>query len=232
MKTAVESVPFSRPAIGDAEIREVVATLESGWLTTGPRVRAFEERFAAYTGAAHAIALSSGTAALHLSLIGAGIGPGDEVITTPITFCATANAIVHTGATPVFADIDPVTMNLDPEAVAAAITPRTRALLPVHLAGRPADVRAFRALAARYGLTLIEDSAHCVEGIAQGARVGTTGDFTCFSFYATKNLTTGEGGMLTTASADAAAYIRMALLHGMSRDAWARHSTPRGADYD
>jgi dTDP-4-amino-4,6-dideoxygalactose transaminase len=209
-----------------------MATLESGWLTTGPRVKRFEERFAGYTGADHAIALSSGTAALHLSLVAAGIAPGDEVITTPMTFCATANAIVHMRATPVFADVDPVTMNLDPDAAAAAITPRTRALLPVHLAGRPVDVRAFRTLARQHGLALIEDAAHCTEGIAQGARVGTTADFTCFSFYATKNLTSGEGGMLTTASADAAERIRLAALHGMSRDAWARHTNPRAADYD
>ena len=162
----------------------------------------------------------------------AGVAPGDEVITTPLTFCATANAIVHMGARPVFADVDPVTMNLDPGAAAAAITPRTKALLPVHLAGRPVDVRAFRGLAKRHGLALIEDAAHCVEGIAKGARVGTTADFTCFSFYATKNLTTGEGGMLTTASADAAARIRIAALHGMSRDAWDRHARPGAVDYD
>ena len=232
VQTPVVSIPFNRPATGDAEIREVVATLQSGWLTTGPRVKTFEERFAAYTGARHAIALSSGTAALHLSLVAAGVAPGDEVITTPMTFCATANAIIHMGATPVFADVDPLTMNLDPVAAAAAITPRTRALLPVHLAGRPVDVGAFGRLAEGHGLAVIEDAAHCAEGIAQGARVGTTADYTCFSFYATKNLTTGEGGMLTTGSADAAARIRIAALHGMSRDAWERYSNPRGADYD
>jgi dTDP-4-amino-4,6-dideoxygalactose transaminase len=225
-------VPFDRPTIGEAEIREVVATLESGWLTTGPRVKRFEDEFAAYTGADHAIALNSGTAALHLSLVAAGIAPGDEVITTPMTFCATANAIIHMGATPVFADVDPVTINLDPAAAAAAITPRTRALLPVHLAGRPVDVRAFQSLAKQHGLVLIEDAAHCAEGIAQGSRIGTTADFTCFSFYATKNLTTGEGGILTTASAEAAARIRVASLHGMSRDAWARYSSPHAIDYD
>jgi dTDP-4-amino-4,6-dideoxygalactose transaminase len=206
--------------------------MESGWLTTGPRVKRFEEAFAAYTGAEYAIALSSGTAALHLSLVAAGIKPGDEVITTPMTFCATANAIIHMGATPVFADIDPRTMNLDPDAAAAAITPKTRALLPVHLAGRPVDVGAFRRLAQRHGLALIEDAAHCAEGIVDGHRIGTTADFTCFSFYATKNLTTGEGGMLTTASAESAAQLRVASLHGMSRDAWARYSDPRALDYD
>ena len=230
--TTSTSVPFARPAIGDEEVREVLATLESGWLTTGPRVKLFEQRFAEYTGARHAIALNSCTGALHLALVAAGIGPGDEVITTPLTFCATANVIVQVGATPVFADIDPVTMNLDPSAAEAAITPRTRAILPVHFAGRPVDTRAFRAIATRHSLTLIEDAAHCVEGIAQGDRIGTTADFTCFSFYATKNVTTGEGGMLTTGSSEAAAGIRIAALHGMSRDAWSRYAGRGAVEYD
>ena len=227
------SVPFARPLIGDAEIHEVLDVLQSGWLTTGPRVRQFERRFAEYTGAPHAVAVNSCTAALHLALVAAGVGPGDEVITTPLTFCATANTIVHVGATPVFADIDPLTWNLSPEAVASAITSRTRAILPVHYAGRPVDVAAFRALADRHGLTLIEDAAHCAEGIVDGAHVGTTADFSCFSFYATKNLTTGEGGMLTTA-ADASVVdrIRITALHGMSRDAWARYEGRGLADYD
>jgi len=225
-------VAFSRPSIGEAEMREVRATLESGWLTTGPRVKQFEQQFAAFVGVPHAIALNSCTAALHLSLLAAGVGPGDEVVTTPLTFCASANAIVHVGATPVFADIDPVTMNLDPAAAAAALTPKTRALLPVHFAGRPVDVRAFREMADQSGLALIEDAAHCVEGIARGKRIGTTADYTCFSFYATKNVTTGEGGMLTTASSDAADRIRVASLHGMSRDAWARYSGGGVVDYD
>lgn len=227
------AVPFARPAIGEAEIHEVLATLQSGWLTTGPRVRLFEERFAEYTGAPHAVAVNSCTAALHLALLAAGVGPGDEVITTPLTFCATANTIVHVGATPVFADIDPLTWNLSPRAAAAAITPRTRALLPVHYAGRPVDVQAFRALADRHALALIEDAAHCAEGKVGGARIGTTADYTCFSFYATKNLTTGEGGMLTTAAGrDVVDRIRIAALHGMSRDAWARYEGRGVSDYD
>jgi dTDP-4-amino-4,6-dideoxygalactose transaminase len=213
-------------------MREVQATLESGWLTTGPRVKLFEQQFAAYVGAPHAVAVNSCTAALHLALVAAGVGPGDEVVTTPLTFCATANTIVHVGATPVFADIDPRTMNLDPAAAAAALSPKTRALLPVHFAGRPVNVRAFREISDRAGLALVEDAAHCVEGIARGKRIGTTADFTCFSFYATKNLTTGEGGMLTTASAQAADRIRIAALHGMSRDAWARYSGGGAVDYD
>jgi dTDP-4-amino-4,6-dideoxygalactose transaminase len=225
-------VAFARPSIGSAEIEEVLATLESGWLTTGPRVARFEERFRSLVGARHAVAVNSCTAALHLSLLAAGIGPGDEVITTPLTFCATANAIIHAGATPIFADIDPHTMNLDPAAAAAAVTPRTRAVLPVHFGGRPVDVRAFDRLARRCGLTLIEDAAHAVEAVAAGRRIGTTANFTCFSFYATKNLTTGEGGMVTTDSAEAAARIRTAALHGLSRDAWRRYETGGAAHYD
>lgn len=234
MRTAVAAdvVPFSPPDIGGGEIAEVVATLESGWLSTGPRVRRFEEEFAAYIGAPHAIALNSCTAGLHLSLIAAGVGPGDEVITTPLTFCATANVIIHAGATPVFADVDPTTANLDPAATEAAITPRTRAIIPVHYGGRPVDVAAFQALAYRHGLVLIEDAAHCIEGVAAGRKIGTTADFTCFSFYATKNLTTGEGGMVTTASASAAELLRVASLHGMSRDAWSRYQHLGPTRYD
>jgi dTDP-4-amino-4,6-dideoxygalactose transaminase len=229
---AVQTVPFAPPAIGAAEIAEVVETLESGWLSTGPRVERFERAFAEYTGAHHAIAVNSCTAALHLSLLASGIGPGDQVITTPMTFCATANVIVHSGATPVFADIDPQSFNLDPQAAEAALTSQTKAILPVHFAGRPAEMAAFGRLAAHHNLALIEDAAHCVEGIAQGRRVGSIGNFTCFSFYATKNLTTGEGGMVTTADAEAAAFIRQASLHGMSRAAWTRYAPGGRPQYD
>jgi dTDP-4-amino-4,6-dideoxygalactose transaminase len=231
---ALENVPrvgFAPPAIGRAEVAEVVATLESGWLSTGPRVHQFERAFAEYTGAAHAVAVNSGTAALHLSLLAAGVGSGDEVVTTPLTFCATANVIVHVGATPRFADIDPVTWNLSPAAAAEAVTARTRAMIPVHYAGRPVDSAAFRQLAERRGAVLIEDAAHCIEGRSAGARIGVTADLTCFSFYATKNLTTGEGGMLTTAREDWAAFARVASLHGMSRGGWAR-SMDRSPHYD
>src|SRR5215216_5694219 len=154
-------IPFAPPALGSDEITEVIATLESGWLTTGPRVASFERAFAHYVNAPYAIAVNSCTAALHLSLLAAGIAEGDEVVTTPLTFCATANTIVHTRATPVFADVDGRTGNLDPAAVAAAVTGRTRAILPVHYTGRPVDAAAFRALAERHALTLIEDAAHC-----------------------------------------------------------------------
>lgn len=230
--TAPAFVSFARPSIGPAEIAEVVATLESGWLTTGPRVAAFERAFARYVGAPHAVAVNSCTAALHLSLLAAGVGPGTEVVTTPLTFCATANAIIHAGGTPVFADVDPQTMNLDPAASEAAITERTHALLPVHFGGRPADVDRFAALARARGLRVIEDAAHAVESVAAGRKIGTTADFTCFSFYSTKNLTTGEGGMVTTASAEDADWMRVASLHGLSRDAWQRYAADGRPQYD
>ena len=225
-------VPFAPPAIGPEEIREVTSTLESGWLSTGPRVRRFEQAFAAYVGSPHAVALNSCTAALHLSLVASDIGRGDEVVTTPLTFCATANVIVHTGATPVFADVDPTTGNLDPAAAAAAVTPRTRALILVHYAGRPVDIEAFAPIALRHSLVTVEDAAHCIEGIRSGHKIGTTADFTAFSFYANKNITTGEGGMLTTASADVADTIRTASLHGMSRDGWTRYEHGGSSRYD
>jgi dTDP-4-amino-4,6-dideoxygalactose transaminase len=226
-------VPFAPPDLSEREVSEVVATLESGWLSTGPRVKQFEQAFANYVGAQHAVAVNSCTAALHLSLLASAIGHGDEVITTPLTFCATANVVVHTGATPIFADIDPVTLNLDPATAAAAITAKTRAIIPVHYAGLPVDIDRFLTLARSHRLTLIEDAAHCVEGVAAGRKVGAIGDFTCFSFYATKNLTTGEGGMVTTNDERTASYLRVASLHGMSRDAWARYAPGAAiAQYD
>jgi dTDP-4-amino-4,6-dideoxygalactose transaminase len=225
-------VAFAPPAIGSREIAEVVATLQSGWLSTGPRVHQFEQAFADYVGARHAIAVNSGTAALHLSLLAAGVGPGDDVVTTPLTFCSTANVIVHAGATPRFADVEASTWNLSPAAAADAMTPRTRALMPVHYAGRPVSVEPFQHLAHRTGAALIEDAAHCVEGRSAGRHIGTTADLTCFSFYATKNLTTGEGGMLTTSRDDWAEFVRVASLHGMSRDAWTRYANGGSPHYD
>jgi dTDP-4-amino-4,6-dideoxygalactose transaminase len=235
VRASVETHPFvdfSRPAIGAAEIDAVVDTMRSGWLSCGPRVKDFEAAFAEFVGASHGVAVNSCTAALHLSLLAAGIGPGDEVITTPLTFCATANAILHTGATPVFADIGQATMNIDPAAVEAALTPRTRALLPVHFGGRPADMLALRRIARRHGLALVDDAAHCVDASIGHHRIGTLGDFTCFSFYATKNLSTGEGGMITTASREQAEWLRVACLQGMSKDAWARYSRSAGRMYE
>ena len=226
------AVRFAPPVIGRDEIDEVAAVLTSGWLSTGPRVRQFESAFAAYTGAPHAVALNSCTAALHLALLAFEVGQGDEVVTTPLTFCATANVAIHTGATPRFADIDPATWNLSPAAAEAAVTSRTRAVIPVHFAGRPADVTAFRALADRHRLALVEDAAHAVEAVSAGRKIGATADATCFSFYATKNLTTGEGGMLTTASNQVAGFVRTASQHGISRDGWARYKEAGSPHYD
>ena len=213
---------FGAPLIEDAEIDEVVATLKSGWLGTGPKVAQFERDFSAYTGAPHAVAVNSCTAALHLSMIAAGLGPGDEVITSPLTFCASVNAIIHAGATPVLADVDPVTMNIDPAQVAARITDRTRAILPVHFAGRPCDMDALMALANRHDLKIIEDCAHAIETEYHGRKAGTFGEFGCFSFYVTKNVATGEGGMVLARDEADAARIKTLALHGMSKDAWKR----------
>ncbi|MDY6956546.1 MAG: DegT/DnrJ/EryC1/StrS family aminotransferase [Pseudomonadota bacterium] len=215
---------FGAPFIGEAEIDEVVDSLRSGWLGTGPKVARFERDFAAYKGVEQAVAVNSCTAALHLSLLAAGLAPGDEVITTPLTFCATVNAILHAGAIPVLADVDPVTFNLDPVAVAARITPRTRAVLPVHFAGRPCDMGALMALAEHHDLRMIEDCAHAIESRYAGRPVGTIGDFGCFSFYVTKNVVTGEGGMILTRRTEDAARLKTLALHGMSHDAWRRFS--------
>ena len=213
---------FGLPLIGEEEIDEVAATLKSGWLGTGPKVAAFEDRFAAYKGATSAVAVNSCTAALHLSILAAGIGPGDEVITSPMTFCATVNAIIHAGATPVLADVDPQTMNVDPERIEANITERTRAVLPVHFAGRPCDMNALGDIAVRHNLKIIEDCAHAVETEYRGRKAGTFGDFGCFSFYVTKNVITGEGGMVLARSEADAARIKVLALHGLSKDAWKR----------
>jgi len=215
---------FGAPFIGEEEIAEVCDTLRSGWLGTGPKVRRLEDLFREYTGAKHAVAVNSCTAALHLSLLVSGVGPGDEVITTPMTFCATTNAILHTGARAVFVDIDPVSMNIDPDQIAAAITPRTRALVPVHLAGRPCAMDAIQAIARKHDLLVIEDAAHCIEGWYHRRKVGSISPLTCFSFYVTKNMTTGEGGMITTDNDDFAAKLKMYALHGVSADAWHRFS--------
>lgn len=217
-------IPYALPLIGEEEIRAVTEVLRSDWITTGPKTKQFEADFAAHVDAPHAVALNSCTAALHLALLAAGVGPGDEVITTPLTFCATVNTILHVGAKPVLADIDPDTLCLSPEAAAAKITPRTKAIIPVHYAGHPAAMDAFLSLATEHGLTIIEDAAHALGTRHRGRKVGSIGDYTAFSFYATKNLTTAEGGMLTTPHAEAADRIRILGLHGISRDAWKRYT--------
>ena len=219
-----EYLTFGRPHIGEEEIAEVVDTLRSGWIGTGPKVAAFEEAFREYVGAEHAIAVASCTAALHLSVLIAGLGPGDEIITTPMTFCATANAILHAGVTPIFADIDRRTMNLDPVQVEAAITPATKAILPVHFAGRPCAMDAIREIAERHRLMIIEDAAHAIESRTANAKIGAIGDLTCFSFYVTKSVVTAEGGMITTNRSDWVDRLKTSGLHGMNRDAWKRYS--------
>lgn len=215
---------FAAPDIQQAEIDEVEACLRSGWLGTGPRVARFEREFAAYKGAApeQVAAVNSCTAAMHVSMVAAGLDPGAEVITTPLTFCATVNAIIHAGLTPVLADVDPVTMNIDPAAIEAAITPRTQAIVPVHFAGRPCDMDRIMAIARKHGLVVIEDCAHAIETEYKGRKAGTFGDFGCFSFYVTKNVATGEGGMILARDPEKAARARVLALHGMSKDAWHR----------
>ncbi len=215
---------FGSPAIEDAEIQEVAATMRSGWLGTGPRVAHFEEIFREYTGADFALALNSCTAGLHLSMVVAGIKPGDEVITSPMTFCSTANAIIHAGGRPVFVDVDRRTMNIDSELIERAVTPRTKAIVPIHLAGRPCDMDAILDIARKHKLVVIEDAAHAIEAVYHGRKIGSIGDLTCFSFYVTKNIVTGEGGMVTTNHEEYADKIKMYGLHGLTKDAWKRYS--------
>jgi dTDP-4-amino-4,6-dideoxygalactose transaminase len=215
-------IVFGAPQIERDEIDEVVRCLESGWIGSGPRVAQFESEFAAYKDHPFAAAVGSCTAAMHLSVIAAGLGEGDEVITTPLTFCATVNAIIHAGAIPVLADIDPVTMNIEPAEIERRVTARTKAIVPVHFAGRSCDMDAIMEIAVRHNLRVIEDCAHAIETEYRGRKAGTFGDFGCFSFYATKNVTTGEGGMILTRNEDELARVRTLALHGMSKDAWKR----------
>lgn len=217
-------LPYSLPDIGDDEIDAVVETLRSGWLAPGPRVLAFERAFAERIGARHAIAVTSCTAGMHLALLACGVGPGDEVIVPAITFPATANVVVHAGATPVLADVDPVDLTLDPAAVRAKLTPRTKAILPVHYAGQACRMEELRAIARDRGLRVIEDAAHAFGTTYRGEPVGRTPDAAVFSFYATKNLTTGAGGMVTTDDDRVAEEVRRRRMHGLSADAWGRYS--------
>jgi UDP-4-amino-4-deoxy-L-arabinose-oxoglutarate aminotransferase len=212
-------IPFFLHDLGQPELDSIAEVFQGPLLTTGETVRRFESRFADYLGCRHALGVTSCTGALHLSLVALGIGPGDEVITTPLTFIATATAIVEAGARPVFVDVEPDTGLLDPQRVSEAITPRTRAIVPVHLYGQMCDMRALRAIADRHGLYLIEDAAHCIEGRRDGVQPGQLGDTACFSFYATKNLTCGEGGAVVTNDAARAEKLRLLRSHGMSRGA-------------
>src|SRR6266481_2636145 len=216
-------IPFHRAAVGDEEAQAVSEVIRSGWMTMGPKTFEFEKEFAKYVGAQHAIAVSTGTAALHLSLEAAGVHPGDEVLLPTTTFTATAEAVAYLRALPVLVDIDPVTMNMDPEDAARRITPKTKAIVPVHFGGQPCDMEEIGKLAQAHDLRIIEDAAHALPSEYRGKRVGQISEFTCFSFYATKTLTTGEGGMITTGNQDAADRMRLMRLHGIERDAWKRY---------
>ncbi|MFO7865771.1 MAG: DegT/DnrJ/EryC1/StrS family aminotransferase [Candidatus Aminicenantes bacterium] len=215
---------FSVPDITREDIDAVVETLKSGWLTTGAKSLQLEEAFAAETEAEHAVSLSSGTSALFLSLIAEGVESGDEVITTPLTFASTANVIHHLGARPVFADIDPETFNIDPDAVEAAVTPRTRAVIPVHFAGQSCDMQRIMRVAEKHNLRIIEDAAHALGAAYKGKKIGGSGNLTCFSLFPTKNITAGEGGVITLNDPEKDKRLRRLRLHGMSKDGWKRYA--------
>lgn len=217
-------LPFCRHSVDDDDIAEVVDTLRSAWLTTGPKTKAFERAFATYAGTAHAVALNSCTAGLHLALAAHGVGEGDDVILPSLTFCSTANVVVHQRATPVFVEVDETRLTVDPEAVERAITPRTKAIIPVHYGGQVCDMPRLLDIAKSRGIAVIEDAAHAAGSGLGTTKVGAIGPVTVFSFYATKNMTTGEGGMLTTNDADLAERVRVLSLHGISADAWKRYS--------
>jgi len=225
-------IVFGKPQILEADILEVVETIRSGWLGTGPKTALFEEKFRNYTHAPYAVAVNSCTAALFLALTIADIGPGDEVITTPITFSATANVIEHRGARPVFADVDRTTGLINLEALKSVVSPRTKAILPVHLAGRMCDMAAIMEFAHSQGLLVIEDAAHALESEKSGQHAGTFADFGAFSFYPTKSLTTAEGGMLCTSRQEWAEKARRMRLHGIDTDAWRRYSESGFRTYD
>jgi dTDP-4-amino-4,6-dideoxygalactose transaminase len=216
-------LPLATPVIGDDEIAEVIDSLRSGWITSGPKVKRFERMLEEYTGAAHMRCVSSCTAALTLAMRTAGLGPGDEVIVPAMTFVATANAVEDVGATPVIVDVEPGTGNIDVAAVRAAITPRTRAVVPVHYAGRPVDLDSINALRDEFGLVVIEDAAHALGASWRGQRIGSHGNLAAFSFYATKNITTAEGGALSTPCPETAAEVERLALHGLSVGAWQRY---------
>jgi len=218
-------LPFALPDLDDAELSQVKEVLDSGWITTGAKTRQFEAEFAAYVGAKHAIAVNSCTAAMHLALEAIGLQRGDEVITTPYTFAATAEVIRYFDARPVFVDIDPLTLNMRPELLDAAITDRTRAIIPIHIAGFPAEMDAITEVARRHALPVIEDAAHAFPAEYYGRMIGNLSGFTCFSFYATKTITTGEGGMICTDNDAWAERCRIMALHGISKDAWKRYTS-------
>ena len=222
-------IPFAPPMIGEEEKAEILDTLDSGWITTGPKTEAFEQAVCAYLGGGYAVAVHSCTAALHLSLVAAGIEEGDEVIMSPYTFASTGHVACYLGAVPVFVDIDPETYNIDPAQIEAALTERTRAIMPVHYGGHPCDMEAIQAIAAERGLIVVEDAAHAIGAEYRDAKVGALGNLACFSFYATKNMTTGEGGMVVTQDQELAQRIRVLSMYGISdaRRIWKRYA-PKG----
>lgn len=223
-------LPFHTPDIGEEEVSEVVQVLRSGWLTTGTKAKQFENEFAAMVGARHAIAVNSCTAALHLALEALGVREGDEVIVPTMTFAATAEVVTYLKAKPVLVDCTPDTLNISPDSIEQAITSRTKAIVPVHFAGHPCEMSQIQAVAREHKLAVVEDAAHALPARYRGKMIGSLSDLTCFSFYATKNITTGEGGMVTTDDADLAARVRLMSLHGLSRDAWSRY-TAQGSWY-
>ncbi len=225
-------LPFSTPAIDDAEINEVVDSLKSGWITTGPKVKRFEEEFRSYVGSPFAVALSSATAGLHLTLLALKIQEGDEIITTPMTFASTVSMIILAGATPVLADIEPGTLNIDVNEVRKKITPRTKAVIPVHFAGQACDMDPLFSLAREHNLTVIEDAAHAAGTEYKGKRIGSLDSISIFSFHPNKNITTGEGGMVCTRDEDLAEEVSLLKFHGMSREAWKRFSASGTPNYD
>jgi dTDP-4-amino-4,6-dideoxygalactose transaminase len=225
-------IPFHVPSTGRSEIRLVNESIRSGWLTTGPKVALLEAKIRRYVGARHAIAVNSCTAALHLALAAAGVGRGDEVVTSPYTFAATAEAIFYLGARPVLADIDARTLNIDPAKAGRAVTRKTRAIMPVHIAGLPCDMAPIMRLGRHRGITVIDDAAHALGTAIGGRAIGSVADMTCFSFYATKNLTTGEGGMVTLDDGRLAERLRRLSLHGLTRDAWKRYTRAGSWRYD
>jgi dTDP-4-amino-4,6-dideoxygalactose transaminase len=220
---AARFIPLSKPSLGAEEEQAVLEALRSGWLTSGPNISAFERSFAELLEARHAVAVNSCTAALHLCLVELGVRPGDEVITSPITWSSTGNTILNMGARPVFVDVDPATLNMDPALLEAAIGPRTKAIMPVHIAGHPCDMASVASVAAKHGVPVVEDAAHALGASWHGQAVGTISPYTCFSFYAVKNITTMEGGMITLSDADRAAHLRFLATNGMSATAWDRY---------
>ena len=218
-------LPYSLPLIDDTEINEVIDSIKSGWITTGPKTKLFEERFKDYIGCKHAIAINSCTAGLHLSLIASNIGPGDEVITTPLTFCASVNTIEHSGAKPVLVDIDEKSFNIDPDKIEEKITSNTKAIIPVHYAGQSCEMDTINKIAEKHNLLVIEDAAHAVGTEYKGQKIGQDSYSASYSFYATKNLTTAEGGMIVTNNDEFAEKLRILSLHGISKDAWKRYSS-------